>query len=168
MTAPGTRSRVRAARPARLWGAAAFAITALTGCAVTPPTLEASEVCVSWIDFELSQDMFDNAEAVVLAEPHEVERRATLFGVEVGVYELAPNGVLKGDVGDGTIEVLSTPLTCQADGRRYPEDRDPLEVDDEVIVYLSSTEDGGWRTLSPYDAVEELPEDGTLPFLPGG
>jgi hypothetical protein len=129
---------------------------ALTGC-ITKHT------CVSWVDFETPQDAYDDARLVVRGAAGEVVGVRDLYGVAAPVHRVEVLEVLGGSDPGATIDVASTPLTCMGDAGEYP-DGDPLDVEGELILFLTRAEGGGWRLMTPYDGVLPMPDDGVLPF----
>lgn len=129
----------------------------LTGC-ITQHT------CVSWVDFETPQDAYDDALLVVRGVETEIVGVRDLYGVAAPIHRIQVTEVLGGEDPGATVDVASTPMTCMGDEvGEYP-DGDPLEVEGEIILFLSRAEGGGWRLITPFDGVLPVPGDGVLPF----
>ena len=128
----------------------------LTACVRT-------ETCVSWVDYETAQDAFDDTALVVVGTAEPAGAMRNVFGTDVPVYAIDVAETLKGSAPD-RLEVTPTPLTCMGDGvSEFVDGVDPLATSDELILFLYDDE-GSWRTITPYDGVLPLAEDGTLPF----
>lgn len=127
---------------------------ALSGCV--------THTCVSWVDFETAQDVYDDAQLVVRGTDTGVVGVRGVFGVAAPVHRIEVLEVLGGSDPGATVDVASTPMTCMGDAGEYP-DGDPLDVEGEVILFLTDA-DGGWRLITPFDGVLPMPDDGVLPF----
>jgi len=136
------------------------AILLLSGCSSNEMTVG---TCVSWVDVSDPQDAFDSAEVVVVGTAEPSEKTASVYGVDAAVHTVNVTNVISGDLEPGSIEVVSTPVTCMGD-EVYP-DGDPLDVDGDVIVFLDQGDiEGAWSLITPFDTVLALPDDGSLPF----
>lgn len=136
------------------------AILLLSGCSSNEMTVG---TCVSWADVSDPQDAFDSAEVVVVGTAEPSAKTASLYGVDAAVHTVNVTDVISGGLEPGSIEVVSTPVTCTGD-EVYP-DGDPLDVDGEVIVFLGQGDiEGTWSLTGPRDTVLPLPADGSLPF----
>lgn len=135
--------------------AALVATASLTGCVRV-------EGCPGWVDFETPQDMYDGAQVVLLGRPTSDAGDRDVFGRPAAVHRVLVADVLKGELEADLVEVASTPVTCSGENDAYP-DGDPLDVEGEVILFLTDSE-GGWRLMTPFDGVLPIPDDGVLPF----
>jgi hypothetical protein len=99
---------------------AALVAVSLTGCATT-------HTCVSWVDFETPQDVYDDARLVVRGTVDEVVGTRDVFGVDAPVHRVEVTEVLGGEHPGSTIDVASTPLTCMGDAGDYPDLSAPSE-----------------------------------------
>lgn len=117
--------------------------------------------CVDWVRFESPQDQYDHAGLVLIGEPAGKDGETSIYGYKATTHLIKVEQVLKGEPGDGTIRISSTPMTCTADGESYP-DGDPLDTDQRVIIFASK-QGTDWFTLTPAQGV--LPFQGKeLPF----
>src|SRR5688572_13091022 len=128
-----------------------FGAIALAGC--TPPVT--STQCVDWVLFDTPADAAADADAVVLGTAGERAGSTNLYGQEVNVWSVDVSEWVQGD-GDGSIEVVSVPRTCES-GAPYP-DGDPLDGAGELLLFLRA--DGGrWQTITPYQGALPAPID---------
>lgn len=117
--------------------------------------------CVDWVRFESPQDQYDHAGLVLIGEPAGKDGETSIYGYRAATHLIKVEQILKGEPGDGTIRITSTPMTCTADGESYP-DGDPLDTDQRVIIFANK-QGADWFTLTPAQGV--LPFQGTeLPF----
>ena len=124
--------------------------TGLTGCS-------SPKVCVSWAMIETPRAAFNEAAIVVVGTLTPTGNTVRLFGEKAAVYDVGVSHVLKGDLDEGALlTIASTPPTCSGE-QVYP-DGDPLDTDDEVVLFLNSGGDresnpsGSWHTITPYAA----------------
>lgn len=162
-------SDLRASGRAGLGVCAMFALGAgllLAGCGASSLRSPfAAQSCVSWAEFETPQGAFDDATLVVSGTVAPAHGTRDVFGHRAAVHELRVAQVLKGEFdGGGTIEVAATPVTCTGD-EIYP-DGDPLDVDGDVVLFLTDVESAGkWRLLSPFHGVLARGDTGAPPSL---
>jgi hypothetical protein len=118
--------------------------------------------CVDWATFPDDASRTEAADLVVDATVVEQTGTRSMFGEKANVWEVEVETVVKGDAAAGDhIEVVSTPPTCS--GETYPEG-DPLDVDDEVRLYLKDAaffqlpgSGDGWALITPFDGVGQVP-----------
>lgn len=121
------------------------------------------ETCVSWHVYDDPQAAFDDTALVVAGTAEPTGATRNVFGTDVPVYAIDVDETIKGSAPD-RLEVTPTPLTCMGEGvSDFVDGVDPLATSDELILFLYD-DAGSWRTITPYDGVLPLPEDGTLPF----
>ena len=137
----------------RLLLVAALLAAGLTGCTQTT-------TCVDWVHFETPADMADAADLVIVGEQVGRDGSTGRFGLDARAYMVRVDEVLKGELGDDEIRVLSLPATCS--GGEYIAG-DQLDVDGPVQLFLTRSE-GEWQTLTSYQGV--LSVSGSLPWVP--
>ena len=141
------------------WGAAIAAvalIAALAGCGTTSVT------CVDWVTFKTPADMAEAADLVIVGEQIATDGSSGRFGIEATAHTISVDRVLKGELDETEIRVLSLPATCSAS--EYP-DGDQLAIPGKVQYFLDY-EDGEWQTLTSYQGAVGVPADGILPWDP--
>ncbi|MFC0682282.1 hypothetical protein ACFFGH_31010 [Lysobacter korlensis] len=148
-------------RTYRAWalaGTLVFSSGALTGCM--------SGGCPGWHDYSDPEERFRDSALVVVGTAAPAGWWAELFADDA-VYDITVERVVKGDVGeDDVVRVESISDHCAA--VPFP-DGDPLDTDDLVLVFLMEKQDGGLRTLTPFDAVTPVESADELPFdVPAG
>ncbi len=122
-----------------------------------------SGTCVSWHVYDSPQALFDDTALVVVGTAEPTGATRDVFGTDVPVYEIDVAETLKGSAPD-PLEVAPAPLTCMGDGvSEFVDGIDPLATADELVLFLYD-DAGSWRTLSPFEGVLPMPDDGVLPF----
>lgn len=85
-----------------------------------------------------------------------------MYGSNAAVHDVEILQTLKGDLSESVL-VASTPETCTS-GAPYPHG-DPLDAEGTLILFLTTpASDGAWPTITPFDGVLPLSDDGSLPF----
>ncbi len=131
----------------------------LTGCITVPGTT--SETCVDWVHFDNTQEIFNQAGAVVIGTPLRLDGQTSIYGYSAQAHVVGVEKVLKGDVVGDTMRISAMPETCTG-SVSYPEG-DPLETSRRLIFFL--TKDGGeWFTFTPAQGVLSFDRGTTLPF----
>ena len=141
------------------------AIAALVTASVSLGMLTAcvtESICVSWVDFETPQEVYDDARLVVVGTTEPTGATRDVLGVPMPVYAIEVADTLKGELPDD-LTVTPAPLTCMGDASEFPDGVDPLATDDELILFLQLDE-GAWRLITPTDGVLRMRADGMLPF----
>ena len=142
---------------------------ALGGCALGAPFVT-GQACASWAGYETPQDMYNEAELVLVGEVLERDgevqvppggptatARAYRFEVQ-DVLKMSPDGdIAAGD----TVRIAAMADGCSP-GVEYA-DEDQLEVDGRII-FFGREDSGAWMTLSPVQGVLPFPEGTPLPF----
>jgi hypothetical protein len=118
--------------------------------------------CVDWVRFESAQDQYDYAGLAVIGKPVGEDGETSIYGYKATTHLIEVERALKGEPGDGTIRVSSTPMTCTAGGESYP-DGDPLDTDQRLIIF-ATRQGTDWFTLTPAQAVLPFPQGKELPF----
>ena len=140
-------------RLAVVTAACLVAVTHLTGCVT-------AYSCASWVDYEDEAARLADSDLVVDVAVIGRDGTEPMFGADANAWIAEVRSVVAGDadaVRDGdAIRLVSTPDTC-AGGGLYA-GGDPLDVDEEVRVYLreSTTSDVSWETITPFDGVGPL------------
>ena len=136
----------------------AVVLVLTTGCMTEPPHAEA---CVDWVRFEDPQDQFDQAALVIIGKPVKQDGETNMYGYTARTYLVEIETVLKGEQGQKTVLISSTPQTCTG-GVSYP-DGDPLDTNQRVLVFANK-QDNKWSTLTPQQGVLPLTGGTPLPF----
>lgn len=148
-------------RSAALAGMGLVLVSALSGCM---PGIY-SRSCVSWAGYETPQDQYDSAGLVVVGQVIELDGvKEAPPGAPTGdtrIYRIRVDEVHKGEAGD-VVHVGSTSDGCP--DTHYAEG-DQLDTQQRIVVFARN-DDGAWTTLTPFDGVIELSQDGELPFEP--
>ena len=130
-----------------------------TGCGIIPGS--GAETCVDWVWFQTPQAQYDQAEMVLIGRSVGSDGETSIYGYEATTHLIEVERVLKGDPGDGSLRISSTPQTCTG-GESYPEG-DPLQTDKRVIIFATHQGDE-WFTMTPAQGVLPLPEGKEPPF----
>ena len=140
------------------WGAvvAVALVVALGGCAVEGVT------CVDWVTFETPADLAEAADLVVVGEQLGTDGSTARFGVDATAHTIRVDRVLKGELDDTEIRVLSLPATCSTSD--YP-DGDQLAAPG-TVQYFLDRDAGQWQTVTSYQGALTVPADGSLPWDP--
>jgi hypothetical protein len=139
---------------------AGFLVVVLgTGCGIVPGS--GAEMCVDWVRFASAQEQYDQAGMVLIGKSVGEDGETSIYGYKATTHLIDVERVLKGDPGDGTLRVSSTPATCTG-GDSYP-DGDPLATNQRAIVFATQ-QDGEWFTLTPAQGVLPFPQGKKLPF----
>jgi hypothetical protein len=143
-------------RVAAVVAATVIVVASLSGCVT-------AQSCASWPDYQDEQSRIDESDLVVDVVVIGRDGTEPMFGADANAWIAEVRSVVSADdpeaVRDGDpIRLVSTPDTC-ASGGMYASG-DPLDTRDEVRVYLveSSTSDGSWNTITPFDGVGPLEE----------
>lgn len=137
-------------------GVLVVAAAALPGCAILPQ----SHSCVSWVQFDSAQEMFDEATLVVDAIVGEATGDVAAVSGPAIWHEVEVVAVHKGEPESDVIRVASPRDWCVADP---PQPDDPLREGDDVLLFLQRSEaDSIWQTLTSRQGV--LPSGDDLPF----
>jgi hypothetical protein len=129
------------------------AVTPLTGCVT-------AYSCASWVDYANEEARIADSDLVVDVTVIGRDGTEPMFGADANAWVAEVREVVAGDadtVRDGdAIRLVSTPDTCAAGGLYAG--GDPLDVDEEVRVYLreSETSDVSWETITPFDGLGPL------------
>lgn len=142
-----------------LAGSFLLAALALTGCGAFGIG-GTSGTCVDWVLYDTPQDAAANADAVVIGRVPSLDATTRLYDLDVHVWNVEVESWVQGEGEADEISVVSAPRTCET-GSPYP-DGDPLETDDEVMLFLSY-EGNSVRTITGYQGVIVAPADRTLP-----
>jgi len=148
--------------------------SALAGCAALGP--ERSQSCVSWVDFEDPQAMFDDATLVVAGIADPADGTIELLSGPGERHRFEVDEVYKGDFGGDELWVGAPRDYCVAEPPQPSED--PIPTGERVILFLhpASAEPvltgdepdpadvEAWSTMTPLDGVVAFPEGAALPF----
>ena len=139
----------------------------LTACG---PVGGGGQACASWVRYETPQDMYNEAELVLVGEvvgrDGEVQVPPGGPTATARAYSFDVQDVLKsspyGDIAAGD----SVRIAAMADGCTPGvefADKDQLEVDGRII-FFGREQHGAWMTLNPVAGVLLFPEGSQLPF----
>jgi hypothetical protein len=131
------------------------ATAALSGCFPS----EESAACADWAHYDSPADAAEDADAVAFGTVVDQAGTTELYGYVVHVWVVEVDEWLQG-TGDTTIEVVSTPRTCET-GSPYP-DGDPLDGAGDVLLLLTADGDR-WQSLTGFQGVVPAPADGRMP-----
>lgn len=160
-----------------LTSAASAAVLAagLSGCAVLGATT--AQTCVSWVDFEDPQAMFDEATLVVVGVADPADGTVELLSGRAERHRIVVDDVLKGDFAADELWAAAPRDYCVAEPPQ-PAD-DPIPAGERVVLFLhpasaeavpvgeqpEAAEVEAWSTLTPLDGVVLLPDGAALPDL---
>jgi len=135
-------------------GAVALLVSALAGCSLFATT---TSICRDYVSFE--GDPAALAEAADLVFVGEVlgDDGVELFNeVDASAYTIRVDEVLKGDVSESELRVISIPDGCTTPGEPADYSRgNQLEVEGKAQFFLSMT-GGKWTTFSPFEGATPL------------
>ena len=128
-----------------------------TGCSSGQPTADA---CVDWVRFEDPRDQFDKAELVAVGKALRQDGETSIYSYAARTHLIEIETVLKGEPGQGPIQISSMPQTCTG-GESYP-DGDPLDTNQRVLIYATKQADK-WFTMTPDQSVAPYEQGSPLP-----
>ena len=163
----------------RLFGAAVVVVAAalLSGCAgVGFPGGAPS--CVSWVDFEDPQAMFDDATLVVSGIADPADGTIDLISGPGERHRFEVDEVFKGEFAGDELWVAAPRDYCVAEPPQPAED--PIPSGERVLLFLTPAsaepvpvgeepdvaDVEAWSTLTPLDGVLPFPEGAELPAIP--
>ena len=133
--------------------------SSLGGCAMQ------GETCVDWVNFESAADLAESSDLVIIGERVRADGSSSRYGADAAAHVIRVDRVLKGELDESEIRVLSLAPTCQGEGaERYPEG-DQLATEGTVKYFLDRSE-GSWTTITAYQGAVAVPADGVLPWDP--
>ncbi len=152
----------------------AFAV-ALSGCAALGTTT--AQTCVSWVDFEDPQAMFDDATIVVVGVADPADGSVELLSGPAERHRIAVEEVVKGDFAGDELWAAAPRDYCVAEPPQ-PVD-DPIPTGERVLLFLhpasaepvrageepATADVEAWSTLTPLDGVVVLPAGAELPVM---
>ena len=141
--------------------ATANATSSIPGSTSSPVPAGGPFACVDWVRFETPQDQYDNAGLVLIGKSVSRAGETSIYGDMATTHLIEVEQVLKGNPGDGNLQITSTPPTCTVEGS-YP-DGDPLDTAERVIIFASKQGDD-WFTITPGQGVLPFPKGAELPF----
>ena len=133
---------------------------ALSGC--SDPVLQTTQ-CVSYADLSDAQAKADVADLVIVGEELGPDGVTGLHGVDATAHTIRVDEVMKGELEESEIRVISSPDACGADDL-YP-NGDPLATTGTTQFFISRV-DGKWTSASPFVGGVPVGANGELHWKP--
>lgn len=154
-----------------------LAASALTGCAGVGIGGE-PQSCVSWVDFEDAQSMYDDATLVVSGVADPADGSIELLSGPGERHRIVVDEVYKGDFSGDELWAAAPRDYCVAEPPQPAED--PIPTGERVLLFLTPAsaepvpvgdepdpaDVEAWSTMTPLDGVLASPEGAVLPFTP--
>lgn len=150
----------------------------LGGCAgiAGPGSIGGAQSCVSWVDFEDAQAMYDDATLVVAGVADSADGTLELLSGPGERHRIVIESVYKGDFDGDELWAAAPRDYCVAEPPQPAED--PIPTGERVILFLhpASAEPvpvdeqpepddvEAWSVMTPLDGVLPFPEGSDLPF----
>ena len=103
--------------------------------------------CASYVDLSDPQAKADVADLVIVGEELGTDGVTGLYGVDATAHTIRVDEVIKGELDEREIRVVSSPDACAGD-ELYP-DGDPLATAGSTQFFITRV-DGKWTSVSPF------------------